>query len=97
MAGVGGDGLARVSVPVQGDGVEALILHPEPVFHEEADLMRLILPGLGAGIPHHGADFTHGQPGGVGVALNLEQGDRSLREAAILVEDGIFRILPALV
>ena len=41
-------------------------------------------------------DFSGAEPGGVDVALNLAQGDRTLRQRAVGVKNGILRILPAL-
>ncbi|MNN49177.1 hypothetical protein D3C81_1636870 [compost metagenome] len=43
------------------------------------------------------AQFGQGLPGGEGVALDLQQGDRPLGEATVAVEDRVLGVFPALV
>ncbi|MNI08814.1 hypothetical protein D3C73_618630 [compost metagenome] len=97
MPGVGGDGAALLPVAVQGDGVEALVLHPVAVLDQGAQRLGPVRPFESATVAKYGAHLGQRLPGGEGVALDLQQGDRPLGKAAVGVEDGVFRVLPALV
>ncbi|MND95557.1 hypothetical protein D3C80_878150 [compost metagenome] len=97
MACVGTDSPHLTPAPVEGNGVEVLILHPETVLDQGAHSLSPRPPLCGAVITQQGAHVRQGLPGGEGVALDLQQGDGPLREAAVAVEDGVLAILPALI
>ena len=87
----------QIALAIDGEGVEAAILHPEPRLDRRAHDFGARRPCLPPRLTQPGGHERHGPPGGEGVALHLDQGDRTRREAAVVVEDRIDAVLPALV
>ena len=97
MPGVGGARTAERPVAVDGDAVEAEVLHPEPGLDPLAHGLGPLIPDLGARPPQTAQHERHGAEGGERVALHLRQRHRPLGKAAVLVEDRVNAVLPALV
>jgi len=98
MAGVRRYRSDRPLESVEANVVGALVLPPEAlvelVIEADRPLSQLLGP-LGVAPDRKG--FRHSKECVEGIALKLAQRDRQLRDGAVLVLDGVVRILPTLV
>src|SRR5256885_117473 len=98
MPGIGRSHPAWLLVAVQRERVGRQVVAPERGLEPLAQRVRLLREGRGS----YRVVQRRGQRrcvslGAINVGLNLAKSDRTFGQAAILVEDGVVRILPALI
>ena len=97
MAGVGGDDAAGSLRAVERQRVDAEVAQPERLLEAGAKRRRLCRKRVRfAASASQPREAARAAPGRVHIPLNLTERDRAVGQAAILVEDRVVRVLPAL-
>src|SRR5260221_7893414 len=97
MARVGGLRPAEHALAVDRHGIVATLFDPEARLHRLAHDLCPRRPGPRPRRPEPTGDHGHRSPGGESIALNLHQGDGAAGQGAVVMEDRILAVLPALV
>ncbi|MNS42909.1 hypothetical protein D3C72_753010 [compost metagenome] len=98
VARVRGDALELGLLRAEGQRVEIGVWHPEGLVEAPLEVLGLAQEVTPQGlVAQRHEQLAHGLLGGVVVALNLGRGQRVRRVAAVLVDEGLGRVFPALV
>src|SRR5919197_472703 len=98
LAWVGGDDGGRSPPGLQGQGIDASLRQPKALIESCAQLLSLSPQPLGPlRLPSSLIEVRERGLGQVRIALYLHKRNRWYREAAVIIDNGIPRILPSLI
>src|SRR5919199_5073159 len=98
VRGVGRDAAGKAPIGLAAERVVPLLRQPELAVEARVQVPRLLAQPLGAhAVAVALEQLGHAAPGQVDVALDLGQGDGRLGQLAVLQDDAVARVLPALV